>query len=85
MNVVPLRQPCCRATVAVLQHLLDRALAGDVRGLAVCAKGTDGREEIAFSGDYHDDPARAVNAAMRMSWRLTRMQDEMDEARTAPR
>ena len=81
MNVVPLRPTYCHETVAVLQHLLDEALAGRNRGLAVCAKGIDNIEEIAFTGEYRDDPARALNAAMRMSWRLTKLQDELDEAR----
>ena len=64
----------------VLQHLLDRALAGEVQGLAICAL-TD-EEEIYFTGLYRTSPGSAVNAAMRMSWRMTQMQDEVEAKRS---
>ena len=78
MHVVPMGRRPCRESIAVLQHLLALAHGGDLRGLAVCAKDSTGFEHIAFAGEYLSDPAKAVNAANRMSWRLTQMQDERD-------
>ena len=83
MNVVSIHQSSCHETVAVLQHLLDLAKSGQLRGLAVCAKFASQKEEISFTGDYRQYPSQAVNASMRMSWRLTRLQDELELAEQA--
>jgi hypothetical protein len=82
MKVVPIRSFVCRETVAVLQHLMARAQAGDLRGLALTARTPDGHEEIVFTGIYSSNPAKAVNATMRMSWRLTQLQDDKDAGRS---
>jgi|GEM_PF-4808206 hypothetical protein len=62
--------------IEVLEHYLALARRGSLRGLAVCAKGRTGQEHISVVGVYRDDPAQGVNAAMRMSWKLTQMQDD---------
>lgn len=67
-----------REIVNVLRHFLALAEVGNLKGLAVCAKSTDDKEEISISGDYRTNPANAVNVAMRMSWRLTQMQDDLE-------
>jgi hypothetical protein len=67
-----------REVVKVLRHFLARAERGDVKGLAVCVRSYDNKEDIAVAGDYRTDVAHAVNVANRMSQRLTRLQDEMD-------
>lgn len=67
-----------REVVKVLRHFLARAERGEVKGLAVCIRSYANREEISVAGDYRIDPAHAVNAAHRMSLRLTRLQDEAD-------
>jgi hypothetical protein len=78
MNVVKIQEYLCRDTVAALEHMLACARRGEIKGLALCAKDARGREHIAFIGDYLDNPALGVNAANRMSWRLTQMQDARD-------
>jgi hypothetical protein len=78
MNVVPIREYRCRDIVAALEFTLAAAKRGEITALAVCAKDVKGKEHIAFVGEYLTNPALGVNAANRMSWRLTQMQDDMD-------
>jgi hypothetical protein len=80
MSVTSLIEYRSREAVVMLEHLLGRAKNGEIIGLAVCAKPTHGPEEIAFAGLYRSNPAKACNASMRMSWRLTQLQDEIDAA-----
>ena len=68
----------------MLRHLLEQAERGQIEGLAICAKPSRGPEEIVFTGLYRTNPGKAVNASMRMSWRLTQLQDEMDAREFAP-
>lgn len=77
-NVQSLTEYRYRAELAVLRRLSSRVLAGDVRGIALCVKGRDGLEEISVLGNYREDPSAGVCAAMKMSWRLTRLADEME-------
>lgn len=67
-----------REMVNVLRHFLALAESGEMKGLAICAKSTKDKEDISISGDYRTNPAHAVNVAMRMSWRLTQMQDDLE-------
>jgi hypothetical protein len=82
LNVVPIREWRCTETIAVLEQLLRLAQDGQIKGLAVCAKHHNERERIAFTGDYRSTPALGVNAANRMSLRLTQLQDERDAEAT---
>jgi hypothetical protein len=75
VSVVQISARGDRDTVALLRVLLADALSGDVAGVAVCFKTRRGEERSGFSGVYKRYPAEAVNAAMRLSWRLTREQD----------
>jgi hypothetical protein len=75
-NVVKLVEYQHRETIGVLRALLARAVAGRIAGLAISMQ-SDGAETALFTGVYKDNPARAVNAAMRQSWRLTQLQDEI--------
>lgn len=79
--VSPIKTAVSEETVAVLQHLLDRAKRGEIIGLALCARTIRHREEISFTGMYRQHPDRAVNASMRMSWRMTQMQDDNEGTR----
>jgi hypothetical protein len=63
-----------RDTLAVLRALIERAIRGELFGLAVCAL-RPGHEDIYFTGMYLADPAKAVNAAARIKTRLTLQQD----------
>jgi hypothetical protein len=64
-------------TAALLRTLLSRAERGDIKGLAVTFKTDAGFEESSFTGSYADSPADGVNAAMRLSWKLTQAQDAL--------
>lgn len=72
------READTKESIATLESLLRLARAGEIRGIAVCAMGTDNVEHIAFAGEYRRVPAKAVNAATRMAWRMTQMQEEAD-------
>lgn len=75
MNVVSLLDFKSRDAVSVLRALLAEATSGRIAGLAICYTTTTGREEAAFAGTYRARPAEAVNAAMRLSWKMTQAQD----------
>jgi hypothetical protein len=64
-------------TVALLKCLAHRAIAGQVTGVALCYRDAKGHDEVMFTGAYAARPADAVNAAMRLSWELTKAQDRM--------
>lgn len=66
-----------RDTAAVLQCLADMAKRGEVIAVALCYRTDDQAEHAAFTGLYKAHPDKAVNAAMRLSWRLTQMQDDL--------
>lgn len=53
----------CKETVAVLRELLQKALSGQVRGLAVCYRTTDGGSEVVLTGSYQAQPELALSAA----------------------
>lgn len=84
MNVTRITEYRSKEAVTVLKHLLAQAEQGLIDGLAICAKPTRGPEEILFTGEYRTNPGKGVNASMRMSWRLTQLQDELDAKEFAP-
>lgn len=67
MAVFELVKYTCRDTVAVLKVLLSMAIKGELRGLALCYRMQDGREETVFTGLYKAHPASAENAAKRLN------------------
>lgn len=71
MVVVRIADHRNKEIISVLRHFLERAEMGELQGLAVCAQDGADREEIAVAGSYRTNPARSVNIAMRMSWRLS--------------
>ena len=76
MNVLQLAERRPRSANAVLlQWLMDMEDVGALEGLALCFHVTGHPEEARFTGDYRAEPGRAVNAAMRLSWKLTQLQD----------
>jgi hypothetical protein len=66
-----------RGTIGVLKALLGIALRGDMAGLTLCYRTRRGVEEAIYTGIYRDRPAEAVQAAMKISWRLTQAADEL--------
>jgi hypothetical protein len=75
--VVQLVEYRSRDTAQVLQALADKARRGEVVAVALCYRTSDQQEHTAMTGVYKVHPARAVNAAMRLSWRLTQIQDDL--------
>lgn len=78
MNIIRMKEYRCRDIVAALECMLEAARRGEIKALAVCAKDLQGKEHAAFLGEYRSNPALGVNAANRMSMRLTMLQDELD-------
>lgn len=78
MNVVPIEKRANRETVALLKTLAAKAEAGEIVGVAVCVMNRQGGAQAAFAGTYRERPAEGVNAALRLSWALTRAQDMMN-------
>lgn len=64
--VISLVKLTARDTIAVLRALLDLALSGKLRGVAICYRDSEGHEDVAFTGIYRDAPAYAASAGMRL-------------------
>lgn len=77
MTVLQLVQRSTAETVQALEYLAEQARRGNIIGVAICYRSANGCEEAAFTGPYKAHPEKAVNAAMRLSWKLTQMQDEL--------
>ena len=75
MNVLRLVKPANDETVAVLQSLLAKAKRGEIKGVVLCYRTSEGNEDAAFTGCYRARMADAAYATMRLSWRLTQAQD----------
>lgn len=68
-----------RDTVLVLEQLLVRARSGELRGVTICTRPDRGADELVLTGIYRNRPEKAVNACVRMAWRLSQLQDDLDE------
>jgi len=53
-----------------------KGLIANGRSFAVCIEGQDGEEHVIIAGDYRIDRKTALRASMRMSWELTRADEE---------
>jgi phage tail tape-measure protein len=78
-SVVHLTERRSRETVAALQHALNRALKGEIQGLALAMKPVRGPAEIVFTDLFRRKPAEAAASALRMSIRLNELQEAIDE------
>lgn len=78
MNVTSLASYRYREELAVLDRLTRRLMRGEIRGLAICALGSDNNEEISVTGNYRADPRQGVAVGMRLSWRLTQLADDLE-------
>lgn len=58
----------------VLDHFMELAQQGDLRGLAVCSQSSTGFEDMTVAGIYRSNPALGARAAARMSARLAALQ-----------
>lgn len=72
MNVVHMRRYVSRETVALLKGLLDLAERGEISGVTLCYRLSDGGEFAEVTGHYLRAPNDGLSAAMRMSWAMTR-------------
>jgi hypothetical protein len=75
-NVFKLVRTSNEATVAVSKGVANDAVRGVITGLALCYFRSDGTEEVVFTGVYADDSNKALNAAMRLTWRLRQAQED---------
>ena len=62
-----------RDTVAALTELLQRALQGQLLGLAFIYKTRRKRHGIGLTGDYCDDPSEALAGASRMLYKANQL------------
>lgn len=76
MSVLQLVCTSNRDTVVALECMLEKARRGRLNGLAACFELDNGTEEALFTGRYKADPAKAVNASLRLSMRLAQLQNE---------
>jgi hypothetical protein len=72
----PERDDSATETSTVLKVLAGMAAKGEIKGLALCYRDRNGADHTVLAGAYKAQPAEAVNAAMRLSWKLTQAQDE---------
>lgn len=75
-TILRLVQPDHTETIEALSYLLAEARNGRVHGIALAYRDHKGGEDAVFTGAYRN-PAKAVNAAMRLSWRMTQAQDDL--------
>lgn len=68
------RKAAQRDTVLVLQALHSKALRGEVSDLLLCYR--DGAEDQWVMTGAYEDPKSAINAATRITWRLTARQED---------
>lgn len=83
LKLVQMSDRRARDSVAVLTVLLDKAKRGELEGLAIAARMSNGEEDIMFTDWYRRQVGRASNAASRMYWRAMQMQDDADRNRNA--
>lgn len=50
-------------TILVLRYLLEKALKGELRGLALCYWSAEGRTRVILTGPYRAQPVNALGAA----------------------
>lgn len=77
-KLIKLAEYANRETISILKSLLARAMRGEVIGIALCFKTKAGEDLVVFSGAYKSRPADAANAAMRLGWKFTQAQDDLD-------
>ena len=75
MNVVKLADRRRSPNAALLEWLTEKDAEGELEGMALCFRLKDRPEDARFTGNYRTEPGTAVNTAMRLSWKLTQLQD----------
>jgi hypothetical protein len=68
----------CKETITVLRELLELALKGELRGLAMCYRMRDGRDRVLLTGVHKHRPEFAVSAAARLYWVASHDVDAQD-------
>ena len=59
-----------------MKVLLEKAMAGELDGLLIAMRHADGRDDDFASTGAFRRPTESVNAALRIAWRLTQMQND---------
>lgn len=76
--VLKLAEYSCKDTISILKVLLAMALKGKLRGLVVCYRDDEGREDTIFTGAYKANPSSMLNASLKVSITQLRMRGEID-------
>jgi hypothetical protein len=74
-QVVLMRRWVSQDTVRLLAALLDLAQRGEVNGITLCYKLSDGGEHTEVTGHYRRVPKDGLASAMRMSVALNEVED----------
>lgn len=61
LHLVPFT--ACKETIAILRDLLQKALRGELRGMALCYWTVNGGSVVLLTGAYRAQPERALGAA----------------------
>ena len=67
MHIVRLEKIRNKDIGVILRHLLKRHEAGELRGLAICCKDCFNAENFTLAGQYREQPAHAISAALRLT------------------
>lgn len=73
MHLIKLEKYRRRDIEAALHGLLGNYKMGELRGLAIAAKDICNRERFILAGEYKEDPAHAISAALKMSRAINSM------------
>jgi hypothetical protein len=76
MKVVSLCRYKNRDTVEVLEALVAKARAGEITGIALCYRTSQGAEDALITGRYAASTDLAAAAALRMSMKLANARGE---------
>lgn len=58
----------CKDTVLLARWLVEQAVTGKIRGIAVAVRLLDGSDDVLFTGAYRQRPGHAIAAAGHMHW-----------------
>jgi len=70
MSITEILEYKNRNTIEALTDILHRAHLGRINGLVFIYKSGPKRHRVGITGDYWEDPAQALGAAVRLSYRL---------------
>lgn len=79
MAVTKISEYESREIIHALQDLLERAIAGRVKGFAFSIKTASKRHRIGFTGDYWRDPTEALGVITRMEYKANQLISALED------